>query len=112
MPISEKEFSALTGAPKKVGGVDPNSMAQRCLKALPSKGGLTAEEVISAAKVSEEEISKLKQALNALTYDKVKGKNGERVTKVIKKHDDEHIAYFKLNPEYQWGFGPTHTYRR
>ena len=101
MPISEKEFVALKGKPARVGGVNPNSMAQRCLKALPEKGGMTAEELVSAVKTETDDEKKLVMALNALTYDKVKSKkSGERVTKAIKKHDNDGIAYYKKNPDF------------
>jgi len=100
MPISEKEFAELKGAPSRVGGVNPNSMAQRILKIVPDKGGMTAEEVISEVREDGDDEKKLKQALDAHTYDKVKNAKGERTTKVIKKYNKEGIAFYKKNPEY------------
>jgi len=100
MAISEKEFNELNGTPRTVGGKDPNSMTQRTLAVLPKKGGMTIEEVVDKVATDTDDEKKLKQALNALCYDKVKNAVGEKVTKVIKRHNDEHMAFYKLNPDY------------
>jgi len=90
MPISEKEFQDLAGKPRGGFGADPNSLSQRTFRALPTEGGVTADEVIETV---GEDAKKVKNALNALCYD-------GKIKKVVKKYDENGEAYYKQNPEY------------
>ena len=103
--ISEKEFAKLDGKPKKIGGKNPNSMAQRLLSIIPKTGGINVDEaLIAVTRLETDTEAKLKMALAALTYDKVKtykeNKQGERVSKVCVKYDKTGNAYFRLNDDY------------
>lgn len=103
MPISEKAFNGLKGTSTHT-GANPNSRMQRILRVLADGQGYTSAEVMKAmdkpADGKEETKKQINMAIGNLCYRTVKNGNGDRVTKVLRRNNDDGVAFYKRNPDH------------
>jgi len=88
---TNEEFEALTGTPKRAGKSDPNSMTNRVLSLIPTKGAVNLADLRKGKKIKDMSNKQIRTIVSNLVNKK--DKNG--VAKVEVKHDDDHNPYFR-----------------